>query len=98
MGEVAGLVKLVNRTWEQRDEIEPDFETRQRPTVMAVFKVLPGTNCRQCGQPTCWNFALKLATAQATLDQCPPLAEPAFAGRLRQLQDMVGPLPAASSA
>ena len=97
-GEVAGLVKLVNRTWEQRNEIEPDFEARQRPTVMAVFKVLPGTNCRQCGQPTCWNFALKLAASQVTLEQCPPLLEPAFADRLAQLQAMIVPMPAIGSA
>ncbi len=96
--EVDGLVKLVNRTWERRDEIEPDFEARQRPTLMAVFKLLPGTNCRQCGQPTCWNFALKLAASQVTLEQCPPLFEPAYVDRLAQLQAMVVPMPAIGSA
>ena len=71
--ELDGLVKLVNRTWERRDEITPDHTTRQRPTAMAVYKLLPGTNCRQCGQPTCWNFALKLVAAQVELAACPPL-------------------------
>src|SRR5512139_3137819 len=32
--ELNGLIALVNRTWERRDEITPDFETRQRPTPM----------------------------------------------------------------
>ncbi len=91
--ELDGLVKLVNRTWEHHDAIEPSVEEQRRPTAMALFKLLPNTNCRQCGQPTCWNFALKLAVDQVTLAQCPPLFEPAFAGRLAQLQELVGPLP-----
>lgn len=92
--ELDGLVKLVNRTWEHRDEITPSVEEQRRPTAMAIFRLLPNTNCRQCGQPTCWNFALKLATEQVTLAQCPPIFEPAFAGQLAKLLTLVGPLPA----
>lgn len=87
---IAGLIKTVNRTWEQRAEIEPNFETRQRPTPMAIFKLLPGANCKECGQPTCFNFALKLAAGQVELHACPPLFEPAFASQLAQLQAMTG--------
>jgi ArsR family metal-binding transcriptional regulator len=61
--ELKGLVDLVNRTWERRAEITPDNTTRQRPTSMAIFKLLPQTNCKQCGEPTCYTFALKLAAA-----------------------------------
>jgi ArsR family metal-binding transcriptional regulator len=92
--EVDGLVKLVNRTWERREEIEPDFEARQRPVPMAVFKLLPGTNCRACGQPTCFTFALKLIAGQQKPAECPPLLEPAFAGQLAELQAMLGDMPA----
>ena len=91
---VDGLIKLTNRTWERRDEIEPDFETRQRPVPMTVFKLLPGTNCRQCGQPTCFIFALKLIAGQQQPAECPPLLEPAFAGQLAELQAMLGQMPA----
>ena len=55
-----GLIDLVNRTWERRAEITPDTATRQRPTPMAIYKLLPNTNCRQCSEPTCYSFALKL--------------------------------------
>jgi len=92
--EVEGLVKLVNRTWERRDEIEPDYETHRRPTPMEVYKLLPGTNCKQCGQPTCFTFALKLVAAQARLEDCPPLFEPQYADRLAQLQAIVIEAPA----
>jgi ArsR family metal-binding transcriptional regulator len=92
--ELEGLIDLVNRTWERRSEVTPDFSTRQRPTAMALYKLLPGTNCRQCGQPSCWNFALKLAAAQVELTVCPPLHEPACADRLAALEALVVPMPA----
>ena len=83
------IIKLINCTWEKRAEIEPDFETHQRPPPMAVFKLLPGTNCKACGQPTCFTFALKLAAGQQKLEACPLLLQPEFAGQLAQLRAMM---------
>jgi ArsR family metal-binding transcriptional regulator len=87
--ELDGLIALVNRTWERRAEITPDTETRQRPTAMAIYKLLPGTNCRQCGEPTCFTFALKLAASQKQIADCPPLFEPPRAEKLAALQAML---------
>lgn len=42
-----------------------------------IFKLLPKTNCKKCGQPTCLAFAMKLAQRQATLDLCPDVSEEA---------------------
>jgi ArsR family metal-binding transcriptional regulator len=77
--ELKGLIDLVNRTWERRAKITPDTTTRQRPTPIAIYKLLPNTNCKQCGEPTCYTFALKLATSQKNLMDCPPLAETKWA-------------------
>ena len=38
---------------------------------MDIFKLLPKTNCQECGVPTCLAFAMKLAASQAELDACP---------------------------
>jgi ArsR family metal-binding transcriptional regulator len=81
-----GLVALVNRIWERRAETLPSFETRQRPTPMAVYKLLPGTNCKGCGEPTCFTFALKLAASQRGLDDCPTLQEPPHAEKRDRLR------------
>jgi ArsR family metal-binding transcriptional regulator len=91
---INGLIKTVNRTWEKKGEIKPDSEVHQRPAPMALFKLLPQTNCKQCSQPTCFTFALKLAAGQHKPDDCPPLLEPEFAGRLAQLRAMVIDAPA----
>ena len=42
-----------------------------------IFKLLPKTNCKKCGHPTCLAFAMKLAQRQATLDLCPDVSEDA---------------------
>lgn len=86
--ELKGLIDLVNRTWGRRAEITPNFETRPRPTSMAIFKLLPQTNCKECGEPTCYTFALKLAAGQRSLDECPVLYQEAYRDRLESLQSM----------
>jgi ArsR family metal-binding transcriptional regulator len=87
--ELKELVDLVNRTWERRSEITPNFETRQRPTPMAIFTRLPRTNCKQCGEPTCYSFALKLAVSQKKLADCPPLVDLQYAENLAALETIV---------
>ena len=87
--EIKALIDLVNQTWERRDEITPDYSTRQRPTPMAIYKLLPNTNCKQCGEPTCYSFALKLAASQKKLADCPQLLEPQFADKLKALGEIL---------
>jgi acetyl-CoA decarbonylase/synthase complex subunit gamma len=46
-------------------------------TGVEIFKLLPKTNCKKCGFPTCLAFAMKLAQRQASLDLCPDVSEEA---------------------
>ena len=92
--EIDGLVKLINRTWERRAEITPDIETHQRPPLLTVYKLLPQTNCKQCGEPTCYSFAIKLVASQKKLAECAPLTEPPHAEKLAALQAIVIDAPA----
>lgn len=92
--EIKGLIDVVNRTWERRNEITPDTTTRQRPTPMAIYKLLPNTNCMQCGDPTCYSFALKLAASQKKLADCPALLESQYTEKLAALEEMIIEAPA----
>ncbi len=87
--EIRGLVDLVNRTWERRDEITPDLETHQRPTPMAIYKLLPKTNCKACGEATCFTFALRLAASQVQVEACTPLFGPEHAEDLEELRSIL---------
>jgi acetyl-CoA decarbonylase/synthase complex subunit gamma len=44
-------------------------------TALDIFKLLPKTNCGDCGVPTCLAFAMKLANKQAELSACPHVSE-----------------------
>ena len=46
-------------------------------TGLDIYKLLPKTNCKKCGSPTCLAFAMKLAMKKASLDQCPDVSEEA---------------------
>jgi len=40
-------------------------------TGIQIYKLLPQTNCKECGYPTCLAFAMKLAAKQVELSACP---------------------------
>ncbi len=87
--ELKGLIDLVNRTWERRAEITPDHTTRRRPTPMAIYKLLPNTNCRLCGESTCYSFALKLVVSQKKLSDCLPLCGSVYEDKRIALEEIV---------
>jgi acetyl-CoA decarbonylase/synthase complex subunit gamma len=42
-----------------------------------IFKLLPKTNCGDCGVPTCMAFAMKLAQKKTELSECPHASDEA---------------------
>ena len=46
-------------------------------TGLEIFKLLPKTNCKKCGMPTCLAFAMQLAQKRAKLEDCPDVSEEA---------------------
>ena len=54
------LKREINEVWERRGEIQPSFACAPEPRVLEILKLLPKTNCRQCGEPTCMVFAVKV--------------------------------------
>jgi len=46
---------------------------------LAIYKLLPKTNCKECGFPTCLAFAMKLAARQVELSACPYVSDEAKA-------------------
>jgi len=57
--------------------IEPYKETNMALTGIQIFKLLPKTNCKECGVPTCLAFAMNLASGKASLDDCPYVSDEA---------------------
>ncbi len=84
------LVGLVNSIWDIRDEITPESSTREKLQPLEIFRKLPRTSCKLCGEDTCFNFALKIAAGQLTLNSCSPLfSDDAYQSNKSLLEEMV---------
>jgi ArsR family metal-binding transcriptional regulator len=87
--QVDAVMADVNDAWDRRDQILPSNKKRVRTPALTIFRALPGTNCKQCGEQTCWNFAAKLSCGIAELDACTPLLQDTYAGRRVALRDLL---------
>ncbi|MCJ7559703.1 acetyl-CoA decarbonylase/synthase complex subunit gamma [Candidatus Bathyarchaeota archaeon] len=56
-----------------------------------VYKLLPKTNCKECGQENCMAFATKLVNREVTLEQCTPLLKKENEKAYKQLKEMLKP-------
>ena len=63
-------IGLINKTFERKDEITPDFEKREKLNVLDLYKLLPRTNCRKCGELTCLAFAVKVISESTSIIRC----------------------------
>ena len=74
---------LLNDVWSRREAITPSFELRRRPPALEIYKRLPGTNCKGCGEATCMAFAWAVWRG----DAAPRLCLPVFEGDRGDLRD-----------
>ena len=57
-----------------------------------IYKLLPQTNCKECGFPTCLAFAMKLAAKQVELALCPYVSDEAKERMVCTEDDWLRPL------
>lgn len=69
------LKREINRCWNHRDRITPCTQGAPRVQILEILKVLPRTNCRECGKPTCMALAARMAEGACGADACPALDE-----------------------
>jgi ArsR family metal-binding transcriptional regulator len=70
------LKQEINQAWENRKKIKPSYESFSKPLILEVLRLLPRTNCRQCGQPTCMVFAILAAEGAKGPEDCPIMQNP----------------------
>lgn len=81
--------ELINDTWEKRESITPLCERKESIKAKDVLDFLPRTNCRDCGLPTCFAFAVDLANGKRRLEECPVLNQPEFAAGRQALAKLL---------
>jgi acetyl-CoA decarbonylase/synthase complex subunit gamma len=56
-----------------------------------VYKLLPRTNCKECGEENCMAFATKVVNREVAIEKCPPLLTKEYEKAYRQLKEMLKP-------
>src|SRR4030043_2136226 len=82
---LAWLRDLINETYEKRDHIEPNYSMTAELRALDIFKLLPGTNCKKCGELTCLAFAVKLVGRDTEIKRCDPL----FSEKYQEKRDVL---------
>ncbi len=54
------LKETINKTYQNKEEIEPSYERIRRPHPLQLYNWLPAKNCRKCGELCCIAFAVLL--------------------------------------
>jgi acetyl-CoA decarbonylase/synthase complex subunit gamma len=58
---------------------------------IAVYKLLPKTNCKECGEENCMAFATKIVNREVNVEKCPPLLKKENEKAYNQLKEMLKP-------
>ena len=72
---VEWIIREINDAWGKRDEIEPYYKEMPKPKVIEILKLLPKTNCRECGFPTCMVFSTLVAEGAKDSSDCPQIGK-----------------------
>lgn len=67
------LQRKINEVWERRGTIIPRYTAAPWAEPAVIVRLLPRTDCGQCGQTTCLAFALLAAKGEKGADDCPAL-------------------------
>jgi len=88
--EILGWLKdLINETYEKREQIEPNYSMAAELKALDIFRLLPGTNCKKCGELTCLAFAVKLVGQEIAIGKCVPLFSDEFKEKRKVLLELL---------
>jgi len=90
------LKDLINRVFAysiSHGKPESDLlELRKKVNLAEIYNSLPKTNCKECSEPSCYVFAIKLMSGEKELHDCTQLRLPQYADKLATLSRMVQPI------
>jgi ArsR family metal-binding transcriptional regulator len=70
---VEWLKQEINNAWENRERLVPSYKGAPRPRLIEILKLLPKSNCRKCGLPTCMVFAAQVVDGGRGAEHCPEI-------------------------
>ena len=70
---IGRLIDYLNDLDSRKDNIEPNFKKHRQIPVLEIFKLLPQSNCLDCGYPSCMAFANDLSSGKTEIANCPDI-------------------------
>ena len=68
-------------------------QAKKELTPVKIYELLPKTNCRMCGEQSCFAFAAKLLNGEKTLQDCQPLDSSEYSVNKLQIEKkMMNPI------
>lgn len=68
------------------------LEFRKKVDLAGIYNNLPKTNCKECDEPSCYVFAIKLMSGEKELHDCTQLRLAQYADKVATLARMVQPI------
>lgn len=84
------LLDFLQRMRERSHEIVPDHRLSIQASPLDILRLLPKSNCQDCGYLTCLAYAAALARQQTSPATCPHLPKPVEENTVYQLTDANG--------
>ena len=70
------LIAFLNHTYLNKDSIRPNYKVYKPISVLDIFRLLPRSNCQECGFSTCMAFAAALSRQKTDSFRCPGFSRP----------------------
>ena len=84
------LKNVINKVYQQRDNITPTLSKHARLDPLTVYRELPRTNCGECGETTCMAFAARVVSRELTANRCKPLLLQEHENKRERLWELLG--------
>jgi len=81
---LCGLKETINRAISSG--VTPAPREKVNVDHAEIYEYLPKTDCKICGEQSCYAFAIRLVAGETALEKCTPLLEPKFASNLETMR------------
>ncbi len=92
LGFITHFIDFLNDLFDRKESLIPDYKKYKPVSILDIYKLLPGTNCKECGYASCMAYAAFLSKSETTTDQCPYFIQPISKNAVYPVYDRDGNL------
>jgi len=69
------IIELINKAIKynlsHKTKLDSIIEKKRKLTPMTLYELFPKTNCKECGEESCFNYVAKIISGKMSHDKCP---------------------------